>query len=233
MCASIQQGREDLIRQERISAIGRISTSIVHDLRNPLAAIYGGAEMLVDGQLPPGQVKRLATNIYNASRRIQDLLQELADVARGGTDPQEVCSLREVVLGAWEPLRAQAESRNIDLRLNVPDDIEVPLARARMERVFTNLMVNSLEAMKASGAIDIAATRNGKAVYVDIVDSGPGIPPGIRSRLFQPFVSEGKRNGMGLGLALSRQTVLNHGGDLWLMPETSGGAHFRVFGVVR
>ncbi len=60
MCASIRQAREDLIRQERISTIGRLSGSIVHDLRNPLAAIYGGAEMLVDADLPPGHVKRLA-----------------------------------------------------------------------------------------------------------------------------------------------------------------------------
>ena len=62
MCASIRQAREDLIRQERISTIGRLSGSIVHDLRNPLAAIYGGAEMLVDADLPPAHVKRLAGN---------------------------------------------------------------------------------------------------------------------------------------------------------------------------
>ena len=64
MCASIQQARQELIRQERISTIGRLSSSIVHDLRNPLAAVYGGAEMLVDADLAPLQVKRLAANIY-------------------------------------------------------------------------------------------------------------------------------------------------------------------------
>ena len=71
MSASIQAGREELIRQERISTIGRLSTSIVHDLRNPLAAIYGGAEMLVDTDLSPEQVRRLAANIYRSSRQIQ------------------------------------------------------------------------------------------------------------------------------------------------------------------
>ena len=63
MCASIRQAREDLIRQERISTIGRLSGSIVHDLRNPLAAIYGGAEMMVDGHLSNEQLHRLAGNI--------------------------------------------------------------------------------------------------------------------------------------------------------------------------
>ena len=83
MCASIQDGREELIRQERITTIGRLSTSIVHDLRNPLAAIYGGAEMLIDGELTAGQVQRLAGNIYRSSRRMQQLLQELVDTGRG------------------------------------------------------------------------------------------------------------------------------------------------------
>jgi nitrogen fixation/metabolism regulation signal transduction histidine kinase len=72
MCASIQQARQELIRQERISTIGRLSSSIVHDLRNPLAAVYGGSEMLVDAELTPAQVKRLAANIYRASRRIRN-----------------------------------------------------------------------------------------------------------------------------------------------------------------
>ena len=95
MCASIRQGREELIRQERISTIGRLSTSIVHDLRNPLAAIYGGAEMLVDTELSPEQVRRLSANIYRASRQVQDLLQELADVTQGRGNAREICRLHE------------------------------------------------------------------------------------------------------------------------------------------
>ncbi len=80
MCESIRQARQELIRQERISTIGQLSTSIVHDLRNPLAAIYAGAEMLMDGNLPEEQTRRLARNIYRASRGIQDMLQQLLDV---------------------------------------------------------------------------------------------------------------------------------------------------------
>ena len=77
MCGSLQEARDELIRRERIATIGHLSTSIVHDLRNPLAAIYGGTEMMVDGDLPPAQLKRVANNIYKASRRIQEMLQDL------------------------------------------------------------------------------------------------------------------------------------------------------------
>ena len=89
MCASIRNAREELIRQERISTIGRLSSSIVHDLRNPLAAIYGGAEMLVDSELTPAQMKRLAGNIYRSSRRIQELLQDLLNTSRGKVEKAE------------------------------------------------------------------------------------------------------------------------------------------------
>src|SRR5207245_2034622 len=97
MCAAIRQAGVGVVRQGGISTIGRLSGSIVHDLRNPLAAIYGGAEMLVDADLPPGHVKRLAANIYRASRSIQQLLQDLLDVSRGKTSAPETCRLREVV----------------------------------------------------------------------------------------------------------------------------------------
>src|SRR6185436_1463814 len=134
MCASIRKAREDLIRQERISTIGRLSGSIVHDLRNPLAAIYGGAEMLVDAELPPAHVKRLAGNIYRASRRMQELLQDLLNVSRGKTSAPEVCRLREVAAAACEDLAGEAEQQSVTLALEIPAEIEVPLERSRMER---------------------------------------------------------------------------------------------------
>ena len=116
MSASIQTGREELIRQERISTIGRLSTSIVHDLRNPLAAIYGGAEMLVDTDLSPEQVRRLSANIYRASRQIQSLLQELGDVSVGRAHAREVCRLR--MKCGHRSLRASRRQRRSPPRLD-------------------------------------------------------------------------------------------------------------------
>ena len=225
MSASIETGREELIRQERISTIGRLSTSIVHDLRNPLAAIYGGAEMLVDTDLSPEQVRRLAANIYRASRQIQNLLQELGDVSVGRAHAREVCRLREVVVAAYEPLAGNAESHGVSIQINVPDDIELPMDRSPMERVFQNLIGNAIEAMPEGGSVAIEARRGELNIVVTVEDTGPGIPKAIAGQLFEPFVTAGKKYGMGLGLALSRKTVVSHGGDLWTeeMPE---GARF-------
>ena len=222
MCESIRAAREELIRRERIETIGQLSTSIVHDLRNPLAAIYAGAEMLVDSNLPEEQTRRLAKNIYRASRGIQDMLQELLDVVRGKSSASELCSLREVIAAAWDSVAPVAENRKIELIAEVPDGLECPMERARMERVFSNLFENAIEAMRSGGRISIGSEANGEDILVSVEDSGPGVSPALRGRLFQPFVTVGKKNGLGLGLALSRQTLLDHGGDLWLDANGSG-----------
>jgi len=231
MCESLVKAREELIRQERLSTIGRLSTSIVHDLRNPLAAIYGGAEMLVDSDLSETQIRRLASNIYRASRQIQDLLHELADVTQGRAHARETCRLRDVIQAACEPLTASADSCRVQVHLDVAGDIELPLDRSPMERVFQNLIGNAIEAMPEGGSVVVHARCSGSYVDVSIEDTGPGIPAEIKSQLFQPFVTAGKANGLGLGLALSRKTVLSHGGDLWADGTNSApgpGACFRL-----
>jgi signal transduction histidine kinase len=229
MCESIRQAREELIRQERIATIGQLSTSIVHDLRNPLAAIYAGAEMMMDGNLSEEMTRRLARNIYRASRGIQDMLQELLDVVRGKSSGSELCSVREVIGAAWSTVAPMADAGQIHLAMNVPDGLECPMERARMERVFANLFENAIEAIRSGGMISIQGETDGDSVMVRVEDTGPGIHAALRGRLFQPFVTAGKKNGLGLGLALSRQTLLDHGGDIWTDDGEAGqggGARF-------
>jgi signal transduction histidine kinase len=227
MCESIQNAREELTRQERISTIGRLSTSIVHDLRNPLAAIYAGAEMLFDTHLAMPQVRRLATNIYRASRGIQDMLQQLLNVSRGRSGVAEQCAVREVIGAAWSAIESEAGTRKISLVAEVDDHLECPMERARMERVFLNLFENAVEVMRNGGSVRVRAHSDDLSILIVIQDTGPGIRPEVRGRLFQPFVTYGKKNGLGLGLALSRQTLLDHGGDLWVNGN-GPGAEFQM-----
>ena len=184
--------------------------------------------MLIDGELSPAQVQRLAGNIYRSSRRMQQLLQELVDSRRGKSNSAEVCRLKDVIGAAYEVYSGTAESQSVAVKIEVPEEIELPLERARMERVFLNLIDNALEAMPRGGRLRIAAETYDHSVVVRVQDTGPGIAPEIRARLFQPFVTAGKKNGVGLGLAFSHQTVLDHGGELWADAETTQGARFFV-----
>jgi len=147
-------------------------------------------------------------------------------VSRGKSGAPEVCRLREVALAACDSLAAMAGAQNVTIELAIPPEIEVPVERSRIERAFVNLIANALDAMPGGGKVRISAEPEDGAAVVHVEDNGPGIPPEIRSQLFQPFVSSGKRNGLGLGLALSRQTVLEHGGDMWVEAGAGRGARF-------
>jgi signal transduction histidine kinase len=211
---------------ENVSAIEWLSTSIIHDLRNPLGAIYAAAEMLVDLDPGPVQMKRLATNIYCAAGRMREMLADLNSVAGGSRSTAEMCDICEMIAAASEAVSAAMENQSVQILLEVPVRIELPLMRSRMERVFFNLIANALEAMPAGGKVRIVGRKARDCVLIELEDTGPGIPCGIRDRLFEPFVTAGKPGGLGLGLALSRQTVLDHGGDIWTEPAT--GARFVI-----
>jgi signal transduction histidine kinase len=95
-----------------------------------------------------------------------------------------------------------------------------------MQRVFTNLFANSIEAMPEGGAITVRASVDDHYVLIHVEDSGCGIAPEVREKLFEPFITGGKKNGMGLGLALARQTVADNGGELWSDAAVLKGARF-------
>jgi NtrC-family two-component system sensor histidine kinase KinB len=153
--------------------------------------------MMMDGDMPVEMTRRLARNIYRASRGIQDMLQELLDVVRGASSGSELCSLREVISAAWNTVAPSADGRGIALDVSVEDDLGCPMERARMERVFANLFENAIEAMRSDGSISIRAQSEGDNIMVRVEDTGPGISAALQGRLFQPFVTVGKKNGLG------------------------------------
>jgi signal transduction histidine kinase len=210
--------------QSRTAGIAWLATSIVHDLRNPLGAVFASAELLMDIDPASTQGKRLATNIYRAAGRMRVLLAALGRANCGSESKSEICKIHDVIFAAVEAALPAADAQNVQILHDVPDDLEMPLDRFGMERVFFNLIANALEAMPHGGRVQIGAQKAGKYVRIDVEDTGPGIPYGIRDRLFEPFVTAGKDHGLGLGLALSRQTLLNHGGDIWIEP--ADGARF-------
>ena len=212
--------------QARTSSMDWLSTSIVHDLRNPLGTVFAGAEMLM--QLDPAstQGKRLAANIYRAAGRIRELLADLAGASRGNKSTFEICEIRDVITAASQAALPATESQGVQISNDVPSALEIPVQRSRLERVFFNLITNALEAMPHGGEIRIGARKAENRVLIEVEDTGPGIPRAIRDRLFEPFVTAGKDHGLGLGLALSRQTVLDHGGDMWTEP--AAGAYFTI-----
>jgi signal transduction histidine kinase len=152
------------------------------------------------------------------------LLQDLLDVGRGKAGEIRLCDLREIAAAVAGSLESAAAAQQVRIVLEAPEGLELPLDRRRIERVFLNLMGNALEAMPGGGVITVSAAAEPDSVVVTVSDTGPGIAPEIRSRLFQPFVTARKKSGLGLGLALARQAVVDHGGDMWADSSESGAS---------
>src|SRR6266478_1705197 len=212
--------------REAISPFGWLSASILHDLRNPLGTICAGAELLIDLDSTSTQVKRLAGNMAHAAGRMRQLLVELASLARDNVSTPEICDIRQVIAGAAEAALAAMGNQSLQIQLDVPVGIDLPLVRSHIERVFFNLIANDIEAMPCGGKVRVGARKAGACIHVESEDTGPGIPDCIRDRLFEPFITSGKQNGLGLGLALARQTVRKHCGDMWT--ESAAGARFVI-----
>ncbi len=226
MCASLESARVELIQQERLTAVARLATFVVHDLRNPLASLYAGAEMLVDNDLPPPQIKRLARNMYQASRGMMRIFEDLLSAVRNKTQEAEPCLVLDLVLTAWNSLEQRAETKGVRFEASIPSELQLKLDRPPMERVFHNLLENAIEAMHGGGQISVSAQLTDEAVLLHVKDTGPGIDPELRPILFQPFATKGRTEGLGLGLALSKQTAIANGGDLWAEFNGWPGSHF-------
>lgn len=148
----------------RMSAVA----SIAHDLRNPLATIHGGAEMLVSSMLSQAQTHRIARNIYAASVRMRELLDEFLDQARSGERQTQLSDVHELVAGAVDKIADAAELQAVHIVQFIPERLSIVVDRQRIHRVLVNLLVNASEAMRRRKNPDIG----GFQAPLDL-DSGP------------------------------------------------------------
>jgi signal transduction histidine kinase len=184
--------------QENVSAIAWGFSSIVHDLRNPLTTIYASAEMLMDLHTDATQVNRLAANIHCAAGKLRELMADLTSAASPDRSPAKICDIRQVITAASDAASVTNKNHQVKILFDMPEPIQLPLVRSLMERVFVNLVANALEAMPSGGELLITVTKTSTWAHVELEDTGPGIPEGIRDRLFDPFVTAGKQDGLGL-----------------------------------
>ncbi len=229
MRSSLKQTQSALLRNERLATIGQMASSIIHDLRNPLATISTAAEVMQRDGIPPPQRDELLETQLRASHRMSGMLGEILEFSRG-TYKLDRCeqSLASIVRHAVQEFAPQLARLDIELETWVPPGILVYADAERVERVLGNLLVNAVQAMPQGGRIDIGATDSDGHVRIDIVDDGPGVPPEIRERLFEPFISHGKQGGTGLGLAIARGIIEAHGGWITLDDTEGRGAHFVI-----
>ena len=226
-------------RESRLAAIGQMTSSLVHDLRNPLTLLKGYADLAYRMALRSGDtvIAGELAQVQAASDRLRRMTEEILDFARGGTPRLRIepVPVRRFLDQALTPLVADLEERGIaaEVHLKLDDELRINLDQDRMQRVLENLIRNAREAVSAvpgERRVFVRAwVEEEDALAIRVADSGPGIPGELADHLFEPFATTGKRQGTGLGLVTVRNLVKAHGGEIRV--ETSapeGGAAFTL-----
>lgn len=227
--------QRELIASERLAALGTMAGMLAHDFRGPMTVIRGYAETLVEEGAPlaADEVRDRARLIVEAADRLERMTTETLDFARAA----ERLVLRPVPLGLFlaelaAGIEAELPGLAIVRELAVPGGLRVPLDVDKLRRAVSNVAANARDAMGGRGRLTVRArleARDGQGwLVLDLEDEGPGVPPEIRETLFEPFVTVGKKRGTGLGLAVARRFVSDHGGTIELAPASGGGACFRL-----
>jgi len=217
----------ELMRSERLSLVGTMANSIIHDLKNPICVIRSCAD-LMEKKVADPVVKDFTAGINRAVENMLDMIQEMLDFARGQS------SLR------IERRPAHAVIHELDAQMTrlIPDEVllmreldaayDINVDVGRFARMLLNLVKNSIEAMAAGGILRIAVRKQADKVIFRVSDTGCGIEPELRAKIFEPFVTFGKSKGTGLGMAIVKSVVEAHGGTISLHSEVGIGTAIEV-----
>jgi signal transduction histidine kinase len=235
MRREIHRANQALLESERLATIGRMASSVSHDLRHYLAAVYANAEFLASPELSNAERSEIFADIRTAVDGTTELLESLLVFSRSGTAIRRSPELMAVLLErAVALVRAHPDAADVTLIAQCDDPAETAAVvdGKQIERAIYNLLLNACQAIGTStdGARVIARlyVQAGK-IILDVTDNGGGVPENIRTTLFQPFVSEGKQKGSGLGLTLAQCVAAEHGGDTILVSSKPGETTFRLW----
>ncbi len=226
MLGQVLQAQADLLEAERLATIGKMASSISHDLRHYLASVYANAEFLATGSLPAHERAELLKEIQLSVQGTTDLVDSLVLFSHTGVSLNRSHeSLAYVTERAVTMLRRHPEAAKVNISLSIFSDAETYMDGKKVERVIYNLVLNGCQsARNADGnrQVSVEVTETASHVQVRIVDSGGGVPPAIRDRLFEPFISANKENGVGIGLTLASTIAAEHKGSVSLEQSAPG-----------
>ena len=226
----LQQARQDMVRAERLAAVGELAAGVAHELRNPLTSV----KLLIQTSRQKGDEssqdqKRLSIIQYEISR-METTIQALLDFARPPKLRRVAHDLRDTLKRALNLCKGKAAQQAVEVSEELPDvPVVVDGDPEQLDQVFLNLLLNGIESMESGGELKISMgiEREQGICQVQFVDTGPGIPEPIIDRIFEPFVT-GKPRGVGLGLAISNRIIREHSGRLTAANMSQGGAVMTV-----
>ena len=220
----------ELIKRERLSAVGQMAGSIVHDFRTPMTALSLTADFLQRHEtLDPEQRTKKIEQLHNAIRRMDDLMQELLDYSKENFQLNYgQISVEAFAESLQKDFEQRFENSNIRFALSCHYAGTMVVDKDRLHRVLGNIINNAQDAIQEQGVISVLIEEKEGSIRFVIEDNGKGIPEEIREGLFEPFVSSGNKKGTGLGLAIAKRIVELHNGTISFASEIGKGTEFVI-----
>jgi two-component system, NtrC family, sensor histidine kinase HydH len=232
----LQQREREVLRAEQLAAVGQVAAGVAHELRNPLTSVKMLVQTGLEGEPPAGLAAEELAIIEHEVRRMEQCIQLFLDFARPPRSERRRTDLVPVLRRAAALVEGRARRQKVTLVTDLPEEpVFLLIDPEQVHQVAVNLLLNALDALPRGGTVWVESVRpeargskeNGRPgiVEVRVRDTGPGIAPRVRSRLFEPFVSS-KDTGLGLGLSISKRLIEAHGGTIRGDDAPEGGAQF-------
>ena len=227
-----QQARDDqlALHTEKLSALGRMAAGIAHEINNPLAGVLLYSSNLLKKVPEDGPLKEGMEIIIRETQRCKIIIQELLEFARDRDPKKTTADIHQIIDRAAHMLENEFRLRHIRLQKKYSQQIDSCLLdENQLQQVFVNLLLNAAHAIDQEGTVEIRtrAEPSGGWMVIELQDSGCGIPPEHVNKIFEPFFST-KKNGSGLGLAVSYGIIQNHQGELTVESTPGKGACFTI-----
>jgi two-component system sensor histidine kinase HydH len=222
----IKQLQLQLLERERLAAVGELAAMVAHEVRNPLAGIRGGCEILLEAY-PEGDTRHdIGVEIIHQVDRLSRTVHDLLLFARPKAMDRVPTDLHVLIERIVHVLHDDPANTSVEIVRDFGSDVPIVHADGRqMEQVLLNLVLNAIQAMNRTGTVTIVTRAHGRQVVVSVSDTGPGIPPDKIGRIFEPFFTT-RAQGTGLGLAIVKKIIEAHGGLIEAASKAGSGATF-------
>jgi len=230
MRVRLKGAQDRLVHSERLSTLGQMASSIIHDFRSPMATINLIVESLQAGkQTDPQRLQDWYRIIREAVQRMVTMAQELLDFSRGEVHLERVeFSVDEFVGLLAKSVKLNLERAKLQLKLESNCQGTAFFDPDRLHRALVNIVNNALDATPAGGTVTIETVREDGSVEFKISDTGSGIPQEIKDKIFDAFVTAGKKKGTGLGLAITKRIIDQHEGTIEVDSREGRGTTFII-----
>ena len=225
----LQETQNELLRKERLSMVGRLASSILHDIRNPMSTIKGYAQLIQTIKNQDEKVGKYADVIVSEVERLSNMAQELLTFAKGEVSlNQELVDLTWFLDDFFYFVGPEFEGSGMKVVKDFKFTGQLKLDKMKFHRALQNIAKNAWNAMRKGGTFSISTEHAAGKVVIYLADDGDGMSEDVKARVFEEFFSYGKTEGTGLGLAITKQIVEEHKGIIFVESKLGEGTKFTV-----